>query len=91
MIIFHIQAWLRELCGKCITTVSGKRERNIYLSRLLLQMQDGKLKGVFQSAPPPNLESPYSIFGLPMEVEDVKVNSALASGTRLGAQLRCKR
>ncbi|KAL0270485.1 UNVERIFIED_CONTAM: hypothetical protein PYX00_007880 [Menopon gallinae] len=35
-------------------------------------MQDGKLKDVFQSAPPGNLESPYTVFGLPVEVEDVK-------------------
>ncbi|GLH08445.1 uncharacterized protein LOC108732868, partial [Gryllus bimaculatus] len=57
------QAWLKRLCSET-TGVAAKRCRNIYLSQLVLAMQEGKLRGPFQQLPPVgHLASPQCVFG----------------------------
>ncbi|KAB0800105.1 hypothetical protein PPYR_07985 [Photinus pyralis] len=46
----HCNIWLKKLCGSPITA-DKKRGRNIYLSNLILCMQDGKLAGPFLGNP----------------------------------------
>lgn len=43
--------WLKKLCGEKWHGVPQKRQRNIYLSQLLTQMQEGRLCGVFARPP----------------------------------------
>ncbi|XP_019876869.1 uncharacterized protein LOC109604772 [Aethina tumida] len=43
--------WLTKLCSERCVGIERKRCRNIYLAQLLLQMQEGKLKGEFLKKP----------------------------------------
>ncbi|CAH0551963.1 unnamed protein product [Brassicogethes aeneus] len=43
--------WLTKLCSERCVGAERKRCRNIYLAQLLLQMQEGKLKGEFLKKP----------------------------------------
>ncbi|KAK5648308.1 hypothetical protein RI129_003200 [Pyrocoelia pectoralis] len=47
----HCNAWLKKLCGSPCATIDKKRCRNIYLSNLILCMQEGKLAGPFRGNP----------------------------------------
>ncbi|KAK4884846.1 hypothetical protein RN001_001117 [Aquatica leii] len=47
----HCRAWLQKLCGMLCTSIDQKRNRNIYLSNLVLCMQEGKLSGPFLNYP----------------------------------------
>lgn len=48
----NCKLWFKKLCSEHYDTVSSKRTRNLYLSRLLLNMQDGKFKPEFLEPPP---------------------------------------
>ncbi|KAF2901326.1 hypothetical protein ILUMI_04860 [Ignelater luminosus] len=65
------RAWLQKLCGEPCDSVDKKRNRNIYLSNLVLCMQEGKLTKLFQQ--PPNeidISNALQVFGhQPTEVE----------------------
>lgn len=43
--------WLTKLCGEKAKGISSKRNRNIYLSQLLMNMQEKKMAGPFLSPP----------------------------------------
>lgn len=47
----HFKAWLQKLCGAVCPNKESKRNRNIFLSHLVLCMQDKKLTGPFQESP----------------------------------------
>ncbi|XP_017780750.1 PREDICTED: uncharacterized protein LOC108565682 [Nicrophorus vespilloides] len=46
-----VQQWLQKLCGQPCQTMEQKRNRNIFLSNLLLNMQDGALSEPFTVSP----------------------------------------
>lgn len=70
ILIRFYKAWLQKLCGEPCEGVDKKRNRNIYLSNLVLCMQEGKLTEQFQQ--PPNevdISNAMQVFGhLPTEV-----------------------
>lgn len=43
--------WLTKLCGEKAKGISSKRSRNIYLSQLLMNMQEKKMAGPFLYPP----------------------------------------
>lgn len=45
------QQWLQKLCGEACSTISQKRNRNIFLSNLLLDLQEKQLSGPFTQNP----------------------------------------
>ncbi|KAF2885988.1 hypothetical protein ILUMI_20185, partial [Ignelater luminosus] len=58
------RVWLQKLCGETCDGVNKKRNRNIYLSNLVLCMQEGKLTEPFQQ--PPNevdISNALQVFG----------------------------
>lgn len=59
------QAWLEKLCGEAATGVENKRNRNIYLSNLVLCMQEGQLTPPFQIPPAEaDISNAREVFGL---------------------------
>lgn len=59
------KAWLEKLCGESTIGVENKRNRNIYLSNLVLCMQEGQLSPPFQIPPAEaDLSSAREVFGL---------------------------
>nr|CAD7404384.1 unnamed protein product [Timema cristinae] len=45
-------AWLQKLCGEAAIGEDSKRTRNVYLSHLVLEMQEGRLMPPFLEYPP---------------------------------------
>lgn len=71
------QVWLQKLCGETIIGVENKRNRNIYLSNLVLCMQEGQLKPPFQGSPmDTDISNARQVFGL--ESPDITVITAHA-------------
>lgn len=59
-----VTAWLQKLCGEKCTTVDRKRNRNIFLSNLVLCMEEGKLVPPFNAGPNEcDLQDPQNYFG----------------------------
>ncbi|GJQ82431.1 hypothetical protein Trydic_g11845 [Trypoxylus dichotomus] len=62
--IIKCQAWMEKLCGAPFYGVDQKRYRNIFLSNLVLCMQEGKLTGPFvESAQDVDLSDASKYFG----------------------------
>lgn len=71
--VIHFKAWLEKLCGEAIVGVENKRNRNIYLSNLVLCMQEGQLAPPFQISPAEaDISNARQVFGL--ETPKVAVN-----------------
>ncbi|KAK6630708.1 hypothetical protein RUM44_002877 [Polyplax serrata] len=67
------QVWLTHLVSNKFCSLREKCNRNIYLSRLLLQMQSKVLQGIFQGTPPAGpLPCAFSTFDLPVDVDGIK-------------------
>ncbi|KAJ8868464.1 hypothetical protein PR048_029992 [Dryococelus australis] len=58
-----LQKWLGKLCAEPVTGQAAKEVRNLYMSNLVLQMQEGYIKSPFNSPPPVGkLKSPGDVF-----------------------------
>lgn len=56
---------MEKLCGEAIVGVDNKRNRNIYLSNLVLCMQEGQLTPPFQISPvEADISNARQVFGL---------------------------
>nr|CAD7414228.1 unnamed protein product [Timema poppensis] len=67
-------AWLQKLCGEAAIGEVSKRTRNVYLSHLVLEMQEGRLMPPFLEYPPEGkLPLAVDVFG----PESASVKSAL--------------
>lgn len=56
--------WLSKLCGEKVEGISQKRNRNLYLSHLLMNMQEGRMAGPFSKPPMDGtLSTATAVFG----------------------------
>ncbi|XP_075233600.1 uncharacterized protein LOC142331515 [Lycorma delicatula] len=66
----HCTRWLERLAGEPMYGVSAKRNRNMFLAKLLVAMMDNQVKGPFLSFPPTGpLPNAGEVFGLISEEE----------------------
>lgn len=64
--------WLSKLCGEKVEGISQKRNRNLYLSHLLMNMQEGKMGGPFLKPPGDGaLPTATAVFGPPAPEESI--------------------
>lgn len=79
----HCTRWLERLAGEPMYGVEAKRNRNMFLAKLLTAMQDNKVKGPFGSFPPAGpLPNAAVAFGLTNPEDEAKGSMMFDSADR---------